>query len=272
MPTPVRTVRTMNTPREQLAQKLKQARIDARYQSQSAFARHLHISRPVITRAENPAQPVPTPDVLESYAEATGVPLGELEDLAKRANGGTPAWFMPYKQAESSATTLRCWAPLGVPGLLQTPPYARLVLGVEAETAERLDELVAARLERQRVLERVHLTGVLSARVLTMRIGSAEVMADQLAHLVTVAERPNIALHVVPEEVNTGAWAAIDIASHGTLITVCMSTGLDDVTSTEPGTIDHALRSFERVLGSALPCEESLEYMTHREAEWRAKA
>jgi hypothetical protein len=44
----------MTTPREQLANVLRQSRIDAGYDPHGALARKLNLSRPVITKAENP--------------------------------------------------------------------------------------------------------------------------------------------------------------------------------------------------------------------------
>ena len=75
--------------------------------------------RPVVTKAENAAHPVPSDAILAAWAGVTGAPLDALTELAQRAKSGTPDWFMPYCQAESEAQTLRCWAPLVIPGLLQ---------------------------------------------------------------------------------------------------------------------------------------------------------
>ena len=83
------------------------------------------MSRPVISKAENPAQPVPSDALLAAWAGVTGVGLDHLTDLAQRAKSGTPDWFMSYRAAEAEATTLRFWGPLVVPGLLQTEGYAR---------------------------------------------------------------------------------------------------------------------------------------------------
>src|ERR1700691_726142 len=120
----------MTTPREQLADLLHKSRIDAGYASHGALARKLNVSRPVVTRAENPAHPVPSDAILAAWAGVTGAGLDVLTELAQRAKSGTPDWFMPYRQAEAEAHTLRCWAPVVIPGLLQCESYARAVLVV----------------------------------------------------------------------------------------------------------------------------------------------
>jgi hypothetical protein len=151
----------------------------------------------VVTKAENPAHPVPSDAVLAAWAGATGVPLDALTDLAQRAKSGTPDWFMPYRAAEAEATTLRFWGPLLVPGLLQTEGYAR--------AHEQSAEVVTARLERQQVIGRARVTAVIDHTVLLRCVGgSPQIMADQCAHLSALAESQVIRLHVVPEGANVG--------------------------------------------------------------------
>ncbi|MGD0064431.1 MAG: helix-turn-helix transcriptional regulator [Streptosporangiaceae bacterium] len=203
----------MTTPREQLANVLRQSRLDAGYDSHGTLAKKLNVSRPVITRAENAAHPVPSDAVLAAWAGVTGVALDTLTDLARRAKSGTPDWFMSYRQAEAQASILRCWSPLLVPGLLQTESYMRVVLSVEDYSAEELDDLVSARLERQSVIGRAFLTAIIDQHVLQRLIGSPAVMAEQTAHLADLAERPRIALHVIPEGTNVGLWGALYLAT-----------------------------------------------------------
>jgi hypothetical protein len=96
-------------------------------------------------------------------------------------------------------------------------------------------------------------------------------MAEQCAHLVTLAERSNIALHVVPEGTNTGAWGALDIASRDGLATVNFSTATDDVTATATERVDRAMLAYERILGYALPKPASLDFVRQQEEQWKAQ-
>jgi transcriptional regulator with XRE-family HTH domain len=258
------------TPREQLATVLRQARLDAGYGSHGALAKKLNVSRPVITRAENAAHPVPSDTVLAAWAGATGVALDILTGLAQRAKSGTPEWFMSYRQAEAGASILRCWSPLLVPGVLQCETYMRAVLSVEPYTIEQLNELVMARLERQTVIERAYLTAIIDHRVLQGLIGSAAIMAEQCALLARMTERSDIALHVIPEGTNVGLWGAFDIATADGAVTVRMS-GIEDVTSTAPGLIHKAAVAFERILGAALPCAESADFIRAMEERWKTQ-
>lgn len=263
---------TMSTPREALAELLKQARIDAGYGSHGALATAMKVSRPVVSRAENPTCPVPTDDVLTGWAGITGVAVAKLTDLATRARSGTPEWFIPYRQAESEATTLRSWASMIFPGLTQTEAYAREVLSAERTTPAHLNELVTARMERQQVLQRAFYTVVIDAGVLSRCVGSPQIMADQCTRLLELAELPNVTIHVVPEHTTHGAWAALDIAtSKDGLSTVCYSTADDDITTANTERAERALRTFERVLGLALPPTASLECIREAEETWKNK-
>lgn len=259
----------MGTPREQLAELLKKARLDAGFESHNALAKRLAVSRSVVTKAENSTQPIPSEALLVAWAGATGASLDKLTDLARRCRSGTPEWFMPYRQAEGEATTIRSWAPLIHPGLVQTEAYAFEVLAVEPSTAGRLNDLVAARMERQQVLQRVYLTVAIYAPVMYHLIGSPAVMTEQSGHLLDLAQRPNISLHIVPEGSNTGVWGAIDIASHDGADTVCLTTGLNDVTTTSTEVADQAMRAFDRILGAAMPTGESLDFVRAAEGHWK---
>ncbi len=229
------------------------------------------MSRSVVTKAENAAHPVPSDALLASWAGVTGVSLDTLTDLAERAKSGTPDWFMSYRQAEADASILRCWSPLLVPGLLQTESYMRVVLSVEPYTTEELDELVSARLERQAAIGRAYLTAVIDQHVLHRLIGSAAVMAEQCTALVQMAERPDIALHVVPEGTNVGLWGGFNIAARDSTTTVCLTT-LEDMTSTAPDLVSKVTVAFERILGAALPRIESHELILKvAEETWKTQ-
>jgi len=91
--------------------------------------------------AGSAGQAVPSDPVLAAWAKATDADLQELTQLAQRAKSGVPAWFMDYRVAEQEATSLRLWAPLVVPGLLQTPGYATSLLSARRRTPEQLKAL-----------------------------------------------------------------------------------------------------------------------------------
>lgn len=261
----------MSTPRKQLADMLKTARTEAGFDNHGALARAISMHRSVISKAENPAQPTPSDGLLIAWSGATGVPLDNLTDLAQRCKSGTPDWFVSYSAAESSATALRAWHPLLVPGLLQTEDYARAVLSVRKYPPERLAELLGTRMRRKEVLTRVRLTAVMDHRVLEHCIGSAGIMADQCGHIAAMAEQPGISVHIVPEGTNVALWGAMDMAVRDGATTLNLLSLRDNAT-TEAEMINEATEQWESILGAALNASESLGFVKEMESQWKARA
>jgi transcriptional regulator with XRE-family HTH domain len=258
------------TPREQLAEILKQARLDAGFESHATLAKRLNVSRPVVSKAENAGHPVPSDAILAAWAGATGIGLDVLTDLAERARSGTPDWFMPWRQAESGAVILRYWSPFVVPGIAQTRGYMRSLFDDEGHYLDQVDELVAARLERQQVIGRTPVTLVIGQAVLSRPVGTPTVMTEQCAHLVTVAEHSGVALHVLPDSTSMGSYGAFDIATSDGTTTIRMS-GVEDVTSSAPGLVSRASVAFERILGAALPRSDSVTLVRSAEGQWKSR-
>ncbi|MYX43448.1 helix-turn-helix domain-containing protein [Streptomyces sp. SID89] len=119
-----------------------------------------------------------------------------------------PTWFQPYAEMESKATYISTYQAQLVYGLLQTPEYARAVL--ETGDSNRVEELLAARLERQRILDAAQppLTLiVLDEAALHRPLGGTKVMRAQLSHLLACAERPWVQIQILPNSV--GAHASL---------------------------------------------------------------
>jgi len=96
-----------------------------------------------------------------------------------------------------------------VPGLLQTSDYARAILAVGPDTTDdELDDVVAARMERQESRDRAkppELWIVLDEAVLHRQIGSRKTMQAQLLQLADLSCRQRISIQVVPAEVGAHA-------------------------------------------------------------------
>ncbi|MFF2098051.1 helix-turn-helix domain-containing protein [Streptomyces sp. NPDC058202] len=114
-----------------------------------------------------------------------------------------PDHFAEAAEAEAVASAIREFAPLLIPGLLQTAAYARAVFrgGRPTATAEVIDELVSARLDRAHVLDDPTtplLWAVLDEAVLRRKVGGASVMAAALGHIADLARRHRIIIQVLP--------------------------------------------------------------------------
>ncbi|MFF5013802.1 Scr1 family TA system antitoxin-like transcriptional regulator [Streptomyces sp. NPDC001165] len=120
--------------------------------------------------------------------------------------------FEQVVEAEAQATAIRQYTSLLIPGLLQTPAYARAVDRPWAPMAseEAIEEWVEGRMERARLLDhptKPVLWTVLDEAALHRKIGGPAVMAEALRHVVGLARRNRIIMQVLPFSV--GAHAAM---------------------------------------------------------------
>src|SRR5215472_2763189 len=158
---------------------------------------------------------------------------GELLALARESSQKTwlevaTADFPPeqaaYLRAEAEARSVWSWDPQVVPGLLQTPRYARAVMEPwqsifalpPGETEHRLN----IRLVRQQLLTRdppLELSVVLDESVLRRMFGDKAVMREQLARLMEASELPNVDLRVLElganHPIGTGAFFYLEFPS-----------------------------------------------------------
>ncbi|MEW2380902.1 DUF5753 domain-containing protein [Micromonospora sp. NPDC047707] len=110
-----------------------------------------------------------------------------------------PAWFRPWTDIEREATGLRCYESAVIPGLLQTEAYAQAVL-TSGPLAADAAVYVETRLRRQAdVFDRPRppLT-VFVIDEAALRRGDPEVIHPQLDHLIAMAKRPSVMVHVLP--------------------------------------------------------------------------
>ncbi len=100
-----------------------------------------------------------------------------------------------------------------VPGLLQTADYARAVYEAvwPFASTEYIDVMVRARIERSQLLDAPTapvLWAIMDESVLQRPVGNAAVMARQLEHIATVAERSRVLVQVLPY--SSGAHALLE--------------------------------------------------------------
>ncbi len=112
--------------------------------------------------------------------------------------------YQQFIGLEHEAASIAIWHVDVVTGLLQTEAYARHIISsysrVDPIPPGMIGRLVRVRMRRQEVLNRegLNVSVVLDESILKRRIGSDSVMYDQLQHLARAADRPNLALQVLP--------------------------------------------------------------------------
>lgn len=111
-----------------------------------------------------------------------------------------PEWFERRVEMEEVCVSLRQYQEKVVAGLLQTPGYARALFS-QVFAPEEVEARVQARMSRQpRFLsdDSPLLIVTLDESCLRQPVGGPEVMYDQLAHLLSAGQRPNIRIQVAP--------------------------------------------------------------------------
>jgi transcriptional regulator with XRE-family HTH domain len=151
-------------------------------------------------------------DLLSLYGVTDERERAALLSLARQANlpgwwhrysDVLPAWFQPYLGLEGSASLIRTYELQFIPGLLQTPDYARsvIMLGHDGAGRAEIDRRVAVRRGRQQILTRLDAPRfwvVIDEAVLRRPIGGPFVMRGQVAELLEAGRLPNVTIQVVP--------------------------------------------------------------------------
>ncbi len=114
-----------------------------------------------------------------------------------------PGWFEMYLRLEQEARIIRTYQVQFVPGLLQTPEYAREVIlaGHRSVAAHELDRRVQLRVDRRKVLtepDAPQFWAVLDEAALSRPFGSAATMRGQIEFLLEMAALPNVSVQVLP--------------------------------------------------------------------------
>jgi transcriptional regulator with XRE-family HTH domain len=151
-------------------------------------------------------------DLLTMYGVNDSAERDALIGLARQANNPgwwqhfgdvLPNWFQAYLGLEAAASLIRTYEIQFVPGLLQTPDYARAVimLGHAGASAEEINRRVDLRLQRQQILTRSggpQLWAVIDEAVLRRPIGGVDVMRAQIEALIAASKLPGVRLQIIP--------------------------------------------------------------------------
>ena len=110
-------------------------------------------------------------------------------------------WSKEHRDIEATASTIRISEAVVIPGLLQTPEYTHALALAGGATEEAAQAAVEERMSRQTILTRKNpplLWVIIAETVLEWPVGGPEVMREQLAHLLELADKPNVGIRVVP--------------------------------------------------------------------------
>ncbi|MGW4158077.1 helix-turn-helix domain-containing protein [Streptomyces sp. NPDC004788] len=252
------------SPRAIIGAELRHAR-ESRALSQEALGEQVFVSGSYVGQMEAGTRRI-RPEMAVQLDEVLGT-NGFFERNCKAANRSKyPDHFAEAAEAEAEATGIKEFAPLLVPGLLQTPAYAREVFRAYQPTAaeDTIDELVSARLERGRLLDdptKPLLWVVLGEAVLRQEVGGPAVMAEALRHIAGLARRHRVIVQVLPFTAGAygpmeGSLKLMSFEDAPPLVYVQgLSTGrLED----DPATVGQHTLTYDLLGATALPPRDSL--------------
>jgi transcriptional regulator with XRE-family HTH domain len=190
-----------SSPRALLGAELRHAREKAGL-SQEELGQRLFVSGSFIGQLEAGTRRM-QPEHARMLDEVLGTEDFFQRNCAAAAKSRYREHFAEAAEAEARAVAIREYASMLIPGLLQTPAYARAVSRAYQPTAtkEVIDELVAGRMARSRILDdptRPLLWAVVDEAALRRVTGDPGVMAEALLHIAGLIRRNRVIVQVLP--------------------------------------------------------------------------
>jgi transcriptional regulator with XRE-family HTH domain len=185
-----------------------------------------------------------------------------------------PASYLEFIGAEADAARIRHYHPTAVPGLLQTPAYAKAMIAaaplepISDEAAQALFEIRQNR--KQHVLGRPkppEFTVILDEAVLRRPVGGLAAMREQLDYLIQMAKRDSITLWVVPFSAGphaglSGAFALFGYDDPADDDVLCLETASGNiVVKDDQNLIKQYGRGADRLEEIALPEPEAIQFV-----------
>lgn len=206
MSTPVHDSR-----RDQLRAELMRLRLQAGLGGRPLAAR-VRSTQATVSRIER-GTTLPSVPLVRRWLDACDAPeemAARLVALAEAVHTDTRGWSelldehghaqRLFREREVASRSVRNFQPSVAPGLLQTPEYARAVLGLGR--TRNVDAAVADRVSRQQVLYEAgrQFSFLLTEHVLRWPVGGKEVLAAQRDRIVSLSRLPTVGLAVLPTD------------------------------------------------------------------------
>ncbi|MEW1546926.1 helix-turn-helix domain-containing protein [Streptomyces tsukubensis] len=261
-----------------------------------AVAHDMGFSRPKLSRIESGENKVSLND-LRALLQLYGVnEPGQVDHFVAAAREARkPGWwqrhsdslpreYLDFIELEASAREIRTFQPILIPGLLQTPAYARAV--IEANPAilppADIESLVKIKQGRQKNLsgdEPPRLWAIIGESAIRQTVGGTAVMLEQLRHLEQAVVVPHVTIQVLPHSAGahaglTGGFVVFSFPSERETDIVCVETQTGTLYMDEPGERTAYGEIFDHLRAAAKNPADSLdliqEVMKEIEGEGRA--
>lgn len=172
--------------------------------TQEQFAPKVGYSVPMVASIEQ-GRRVPSKkfvDKSEEVLDAFGGIRAAAKHLTRKA--GLAKWFEEWAELEPLAVTLYTFESRMVPGLFQTPAYARTLFEkqIPAMSDDKIESNLVTRVERASILtdrpETIY-SFTIEEHALRRQVGSPEIMRKQIDHIIGLCERRNIDIQIMAQ-------------------------------------------------------------------------
>jgi transcriptional regulator with XRE-family HTH domain len=173
----------------------------------------------------------------------------------------------PYLGLENSADQIRIYEALLVPGLLQTPAYARAVIAALHPNLNtpQIDRWIELRKKRQALLRQddpPSIAAIVDEDVLRRPVGGRKAMQEQLRRLLADSELPTVTLQVLPLDVGEhvgmyGSFTILGFRDPAQQDLVYLENATKELYLESEEELQRYTRAFERLSAAALSVEDS---------------
>lgn len=254
--------------REQLAERLRDIRLDARLTARALSAQAgWHEAK--TSRIES-AKQAPSEDDIRIWCRVCGAERA-IPDLIA-ASRSADSMYVEWRRLQPGGMrrdqerrvplyertkVLKAYVGTVVPGLLQTREYAMELLSairVFHGTPDDVAEAVNVRMQRKRMLQsgQHRFTAIIEEAVLRQKVGDAEIMAGQLTYLLEASALPSLSLGIIPSAISgRPVWPleAFTVFDDTKVIIELLSA---QVTVTAPSEVVLYVRAFEKLSALAV--------------------
>ncbi|MBY8884841.1 helix-turn-helix domain-containing protein [Streptomyces sp. PTM05] len=273
--------------RRRLGSELRKLREQKGMTAEEVAARLL-VSQSKISRLENGRRSISQRDVRDLcgvYGVEDHRVVDSLMQMAKESRqqgwwhafGDVP--YSVYIGLETDAASLRVYESLVVPGLLQTPEYARAVIeGMWPEnTTAEIEKRTKVRLKRQdRITDPVNpmrYWAVVDEAALRRVTGDERIMSDQMQHLVKCSTMAHVTLQVLPYSVGAhpgmyGKFAILEFEDASDATVVYLEGVTSDLYLEKPNDVQDYSMMYEHLRALALGPDQSRQFIIELAEEY----